>query len=304
MLAARTPPTSSRSVPTSMLYLRCCSGGLPGGRRTRPQCGSSEATGRCASEPSARSVVEHERGGVGRADRPADVPGDRAAGEQLRFGELVGNLAAAVLESRVRHGRGADGAETVGGLEPIRARRGIGRGHPRDEELPAGVRRIVGIVRVENERRCVRRHRLDLQPPAVAEGNLLAERNGVRARSLRWLRWDLDLRPDDELAILRHLVLQVGEHMVDPGAAIDHVDAGARVEVVVARRGRTACRCRRRRRSCRRSRCRAAPRPSPCRESSSRRRSPREPWQGARRQQATGTRGASSPYTVPPVSTG
>src|SRR4051812_47987144 len=96
MLAARTPPTSSRSVPTSMLYLRCSA-------RTRGQPG--RAADLVEREEEARGgelggrVVEHERGAVGRADRPARVAADRAALEDLRLGELVRNLAAAVLES-------------------------------------------------------------------------------------------------------------------------------------------------------------------------------------------------------------
>ncbi len=47
------------------------------------------------------------------------------------------------------------------------------------------------------------------------------------------LRRNLDLRPEDDLAVLRHLVVHVREHVVDPRAAVDHVDAGAGVEVVV-----------------------------------------------------------------------
>ena len=51
--------------------------------------------------------------------------------------------------------------------------------------------------------------------------------SGQRATPSLGLRRNLDLRPEDDLAVLRHLVLHVREHVVDPRAAVDDVDTGA-----------------------------------------------------------------------------
>ena len=77
-------------------------------------------------------------------------------------------------------------------------------------------------------------------PGFHALSSLLRRNAGTAARASRrplphrlGLRRNLDLRPEDDLAVLRHLVVHVREHMVDPRTAVDHVDAGAGVEVVV-----------------------------------------------------------------------